>query len=39
MVIASIYSHGWGCLWYLIVFVVVMAIGIILDIVRRKKQK
>ena len=29
MVIACIFSHGWGCVWYLIVFAVVMAIGIV----------
>lgn len=39
MVIASIYSHGWGCLWYLIVFVVIMAIGILVDVLRTKKKK
>lgn len=38
MVIASIASHGWGCLWYLITFVVIMAIGVVLDAARRKKQ-
>ena len=38
MVIASIASHGWGCLWYLIVFAVIMAIGIVLDMIRRKKE-
>ena len=38
MVIASIASHGWGCLWYLIVFTVIMAIGIVLDVIRRKKE-
>ena len=27
MVIASIFSHGWGCLWYLIVYAVIMVIG------------
>jgi len=27
MVIASIFSHGMGCVWYLIVFAVVMIIG------------
>ena len=27
MIVASIFSHRWGCLWYLIVFVVIMAIG------------
>ena len=31
MVIASVFSHGWGCLWYLIVFAVMMAIGILLN--------
>lgn len=30
MVIASIFSHGWGCLWYLIVFAVIMLIGALL---------
>ena len=39
MVIACIASHGIACLWYLIVFVVIMIIGIILDACRRKKQK
>ena len=39
MVIASIASHGWGCLWYLIVFLVIMAIGGILNAVRHKKEK
>lgn len=29
MVIACIFSHGWGCVWYLIVFAVVMAVGIV----------
>ena len=29
MVIACIFGHGWGCVWYLIVFAVVMAIGIV----------
>ena len=28
MVIACIFSHRWGCLWYLIVFAVIMAIGL-----------
>ena len=27
MVIASIFSHGMGCVWYLIVFAVIMGIG------------
>jgi hypothetical protein len=27
MIIASIASHGMGCLWYLIVFAVIMGIG------------
>ena len=27
MVIACIFSHRWGCLWYLIVFAVIMIIG------------
>ena len=37
MVIASIFSHGMGCLWYLIVFAVIMGIGLLLD--RAKKTK
>ena len=28
MIVASILSHGWGCLWYLIVFVVLMGFGL-----------
>ena len=35
MVVASVFSHGIGCVWYLIVFGVIMAIG---GIVNRKKQ-
>ena len=31
MVIASIFSHGWGCLWYLIVFAVMMIIGALVN--------
>jgi APA family basic amino acid/polyamine antiporter len=31
MVIACVFSHGMGCLWYMIVFAVVMAIGYVLD--------
>ena len=27
MIYACIFSHGWGCLWYLIVFAVIMGIG------------
>ena len=37
MVIASVFSHGMGCLWYLIVFVVIMAIGYAVDQSRKKK--
>jgi len=36
MVVASVFSHGMGCFWYLIVFAVVMSIGML---VYRKKQK
>ena len=36
MVIACIFSHGMGCLWYLIVFAVVMVLG---WLVARKNQK
>ena len=35
MVVASIFSHGWGCLWYLIVFGVAMFIGALVN----KKNK
>ena len=35
MIVACIFSHGWGCLWYLIVFGGVMALGALLN---RKKQ-
>ena len=31
MVIACIFSHGWGCLWYLIVFGVIMVIGAVVN--------
>ena len=30
MVIASIFSHKWGCFWYMIVFAVIMAIGLLI---------
>ncbi len=36
MVIACIASHRWGCLWYLIVFAVIMGIGAIFDTVRKQ---
>ena len=36
MVVACIFSHGWGCVWYLIVFAVIMAIGALLN---RQKVK
>ena len=39
MVIASIFSHGMGCVWYLIVFAVVMAIGLLVDQSRKKKAE
>ncbi len=35
MIVACIFSHKWGCLWYLIVFAVIMAIGAVAN--RRKK--
>ncbi|MBR5523877.1 MAG: amino acid permease [Clostridia bacterium] len=31
MVVASVFSHGWGCLWYLVVFAVFMVIGDLLN--------
>lgn len=37
MIIACIFSHGLGCLWYLIVYAIVMAIGLILYKPNRKK--
>ncbi len=36
MVVASIYSHGIGCLWYLIVFAVIMLVGILVNRARNK---
>jgi len=36
MVIASIFSHRWGCFWYLIVFGVIMLIGGLADKSRKK---
>ncbi len=38
MVIACAFSHRMGCVWYLIVFAVVMAIGGFVDHRRRKKD-
>ena len=38
MVLASILSHGMGCLWYLIVYAVIMFIGWLAEYLRRKKQ-
>jgi len=35
MVIASVFSHQMGCVWYLIVFAVVMAIG---GVVNKEKK-
>ena len=29
MVVASVFSHGMGCVWYLIVFAVIMTVGIL----------
>jgi APA family basic amino acid/polyamine antiporter len=37
MVIACVFSHGISCLWYLIVFAVVMAIGFAVDQSRKNK--
>ena len=37
MVIASVFSHGIGCLWYLIVFVAIMGLGILMQ--RKKISK
>jgi hypothetical protein len=36
-VIACALSHKMGCVWYLIVFVVIMAIGFLVD--KSRKQK
>ena len=36
MVIACIFSHKMGCVWYLIVFVVIMAIGYFVNKARKK---
>ena len=37
MVVACIFSHKWGCLWYLIVFAVVMAAGYFADGSRKRR--
>ena len=36
MVIAAVFSHKWGCLWYLIVFAVVVLVGLRVDASRKK---
>ena len=36
MVIAAVFSHGWGCVWYLIVFALVVIVGFRLDASRKK---
>ena len=36
MVIACIFSHGMSCLWYVVLFAVVMIIGWLLDVPNRK---
>ena len=38
MVFASILAHGWDCLWYLIVFVVIMGLGGIANRTSRNKN-
>ena len=37
MVVACIFSHGWACMWYLVVFAVIMAIGILTDCANHKQ--
>ena len=37
MVIACIFSHRMGCVWYVIVFALIMAIGWFVDVSRKKK--
>ena len=37
MIIACVFSHGMGCVWYLIVFAAFMAVGLWLNAVRKKK--
>ena len=39
MVIACIFGHRWGCFWYAIVFIAIMAIGLACDESRKKKAK
>ncbi|MBQ7094929.1 MAG: APC family permease [Clostridia bacterium] len=38
MVIASVFSHRMGCVWYLIVFAIIMLIGWIIEHKRKKKN-
>jgi len=37
MIVACVFSHGWACAWYLVVFLVVMAIGILADRANHKQ--
>ncbi len=39
MIIACIFSHGMGCLWYIIVFALIMAVGVLLETFRKKKGR
>ena len=36
MVVACVFSHRWGCLWYLIVFAVVMAAGFLVNLTGKR---
>ena len=38
MVLAGILSHGWGCLWYLIVFAIIMLVGALLERSAKKEN-
>ena len=36
MIIASIYRHQMGCLWFMIVFIATMIVGLLLDMKKKK---
>ncbi len=37
MIVACVFSHSMGCVWYLIVFLLIMAVGIFLEVLRKKR--
>lgn len=37
MIVACVFSHGMGCVWYLIVFAVIMGVGVLAQWMRKNK--